>query len=159
MGPEYVDNPTQTNRCQIVADRLLVSLSAENKTMIMLMAGYILSRMPNATRVEIDTSGEMLSTKIYSGDNEVKDTKSSNLSVAPSQVHSDNKKPLSKFDAMEEAGKDVSKVYKTGKAFRYAVRDRDTGEWIESALIETEKEAVELRSQAFKSRYQELTAS
>jgi hypothetical protein len=64
MGREWVENPDETNRCQIVADRLLTALEAGDKPMLLLMAGYILSRFPHVTRLDIDTSGEMQNTQI-----------------------------------------------------------------------------------------------
>ena len=63
MGPEFVENPDRTNRCQIAADKLLVSLSTGNRTLTQLMASYILSRLPDVTGVDIDTGGEMLNTE------------------------------------------------------------------------------------------------
>jgi len=62
MGPEFVESPDTTQRCQIAANKLLVSISAQNKLLAELMAGYILKRMPGIKSVEIDTGGEMLNT-------------------------------------------------------------------------------------------------
>src|SRR3990167_2481439 len=46
MGPEFIENPDKLQRCQIAANKLLTSLSGANETMVMLMAGYILKRLP-----------------------------------------------------------------------------------------------------------------
>ena len=62
MGPEFVESPNTAQRCQIAANKLLVSVSAQNKLLVELMAGYILKRLPGIKTVEIDTSGEMLNT-------------------------------------------------------------------------------------------------
>jgi hypothetical protein len=42
---------------------MLTAIMQENENMKLLMAGYILSRMPKATDVRIDTSGEMTGTE------------------------------------------------------------------------------------------------
>jgi len=62
MGREFIENPSQLNRCQIVADRLRQAVDTQNEKLLLLMAGYILSRMPTVTGVNIDTSGEPLET-------------------------------------------------------------------------------------------------
>lgn len=66
MGPEYIENLTNINRCQIAADRILQAVDTRNQNLLLLMAGYILKRLPGTTGVNIDTSGEMLNTKIVS---------------------------------------------------------------------------------------------
>jgi hypothetical protein len=139
MGPEFIENPDSVQRCQIAANKLLVSLSGANETMVKLMAGYILKRLPGVVGVRIDTTGEMLNTEFLYG-------------------HA-SARPLSKLEAMEQAGKDVTKVYRVGTSYRYAVRDTKTGEWIESAPMETEQEAYEKRMQAYKRRLDELIGS
>lgn len=63
MGREWIEQPDVTCRCQIVADKLLTALEQGNKSMIMLMAGYILQKMPGVTEVNIDTQGEMQETR------------------------------------------------------------------------------------------------
>ncbi len=63
MGRQYVDNPSMTQRCQIAADRLLTALSHDNQSTKLLMAGYILSRMPTIDRVVIDHTGNMQDTE------------------------------------------------------------------------------------------------
>ena len=63
MGPEFVENPDSVNRCQIAADKLLVSLSTGNHALTQLMAAYILNRLPDVIGVDIDTGGEMLNTE------------------------------------------------------------------------------------------------
>lgn len=63
MSREWVDNPDQVQRCQIAADRIADSISMENETLTLLMAGYILTRMDNVKEVHIDTDGEMMETR------------------------------------------------------------------------------------------------
>lgn len=64
MGPEFVENPTQTNRCQIAANKILIAIETNNGNLLNLMAAYILTRMPGTTEVVIDNQGEMLNTEV-----------------------------------------------------------------------------------------------
>ena len=63
MGREWIDNPDREQRCQIAADKLLAAIEGGNDNMKILMAGYIVSRMPGVTALRIDTAGEMLETE------------------------------------------------------------------------------------------------
>ncbi len=65
MNREYVANPNVEQRCRIAADRLLTSIHHENRHTMLLMAGYIVKRLPGITRVDIDTSGNMQETRFY----------------------------------------------------------------------------------------------
>jgi hypothetical protein len=145
MGPEFVENPDRVQRCQIAANKLLTSLSAANEMMATLMAGYILSRLPNVRGVEIDTGGEMLNTRFL-------------YESAPSQPQA-GVAGLGKREALARAGKEVSAVYKSGRSFRYAVLDPATGQWAESPAMNDEKEAQEHRMLAFKRRFEELAGN
>ena len=60
MSRTWVENPDRVNRCQIVADRLLTALETDNQRLGMMMAGYILTRVPNVTGVRMNTEGDML---------------------------------------------------------------------------------------------------
>jgi hypothetical protein len=150
MGPEFIENPDKVQRCQIAADKLLVSLSTANETLSMLMAGYILKHLPGVTGVRIDTGGEMLLTEmIYE--------KEPAHAPKPLAVASPRTERLSKIDAIEQAGKDVTKVYKVGRSYRYAVRDPVTGEWVESPPMNNEQDAHAQRMRIYKQRLDELT--
>ena len=61
---------------------------------------------------------------------------------------------LSKLEAMEQAGRDVTQVFKVGRGYRFSVFDHDTGTWMDAPLAPTEQEAERLRQQAFKARYE-----
>lgn len=67
MSREWVENPDVTQRCQIVADKLMAALQADNPQMVSLMAAYIISRMPGARGVRIDAGGEMQETELLMG--------------------------------------------------------------------------------------------
>lgn len=68
MSRSWVDNPDQTARCQIAASKMLDAISAENQTLLMLMAGYIKSRAPHVVGVRIDTAGDMTETELLTTD-------------------------------------------------------------------------------------------
>ncbi len=62
MSREWVDNPNNFQRCQIVADKILTSIHSENEKLATLMAAYILKKLPNISSVDIDTEGDMTQT-------------------------------------------------------------------------------------------------
>jgi len=64
MHREWVEMPNREDRVRIVADRLLGGMESGKKTLVQLMAGYILTRMPGITGVDVDTGGEMQQTEI-----------------------------------------------------------------------------------------------
>ena len=64
MSRDWVEHPSLTERCQIAADKLHTALNTQNETLVMLMAGYILSRLPTVRSVTINTDGEMQETLI-----------------------------------------------------------------------------------------------
>lgn len=64
MSREFVARPDRLQRCQIVADKLLTGIVQGNESLAMLMAGYIALRMPGATGVDIDATGEMQNTEL-----------------------------------------------------------------------------------------------
>ncbi len=147
MSRDFIENPDRTQRAQIAAHRLMLAMSAGNETLAQLMAGYILKRLPGVTGVVVDTDGEMLDTEIVYG-----------AGATPVTTASAGGK-LSRIEAMKQAGKEVTAVYKSGKSFRYAVLDRASGQWVESPAMDDEKESQERRMQALKHRFEELTGA
>ena len=142
MGPEFVESPDTAQRCQIAANKLLVSVSAQNQLLVQLMAGYILKRMPGVKTVDIDTGGEMLNTDFIFEEN---------ARSAPRPVSASGAKPGTQgSEARTRAESDVSQVYKVGKAFRFATYDHASGRWVESPFSATEEEANKLRDETCK---------
>jgi len=152
MSREWVQRPNRSERCQIVADKLLTALETENQKLGMLMAGYILKRMPEVDGVEIDIRGEIQNTQFIARAPEP--PSSSDVQATGSPPTQGRK--LSKLEAMEQAGNDVTKVFKVGKAYRFSVYDRDADAWRDSPAIATEQEAERLRQEAFKERFEVL---
>jgi hypothetical protein len=64
MSREFVPRPDRLQRCQIVADKLLTSITQGNQATAMLMAAYLALRMPGAVGVDIDDVGEMQNTEL-----------------------------------------------------------------------------------------------
>ena len=58
VGPEFVERPDRMLRARIVAERLMLAVEQGNETMVQGMAGYILSRVPEARTVRVNTDGE-----------------------------------------------------------------------------------------------------
>lgn len=153
MSREWVASPDRVQRCQIVANKLLTALEKENHRLGMLMAGYILTRLPGVESVEPDTHGEIQNTQFILRDQSP--APGAGASRPPPALRPGAEEP-SKLEAMEQAGHDVSKVFKVGKGFRFSVFDHSTGQWRDSPLIATEQDAERLRQEAFKERFDTL---
>jgi hypothetical protein len=161
MSRDWVQSPTLEQRCQIVADKLLTALETENHKVGMLMAAYILKRLPNVESVELDIQGEIQNNSFH-----FRDAPAGGADAPGGRPAADHVRPtgstdtmpggLSRMQAMAQAGHDVTKVFRVGKAWRFSVYDHDTGTWQESPLIATEQEAERLRQAAFRQRYAAL---
>lgn len=57
IGQHWIRNPNLTQRCQLVAGKLLTALETHNEQLALMTGGYILSRMPNVKQVVIDNTG------------------------------------------------------------------------------------------------------
>ena len=64
MSRTWVDAPNATQRCQIVADKMLTAIQQEKTATIGLMAAYIMNKIPDILAIDIDTSGDMTLTEI-----------------------------------------------------------------------------------------------
>lgn len=152
MSRDFIENPDRTQRAQIAAHRLMLAMSAGNETLAQLMAGYILKRLPGVTGVVVDTDGEMLDTEIIF-DSAKTTAPAPSAGMAPMT----GRDGMSRIEAMKQAGKEVTAVYKSGKSFRYAVLDHASSQWIESPSMDDEKKSQELRMRAFKRRFEEIS--
>jgi hypothetical protein len=160
MGPEFVESPDPAQRCQIAANKLLVSVSAQNELLVQLMAAYILRRLPDIKAVEIDTAGEMLNTELVFEEPAralainptARDGGSAGREAVPTGTNAGAvfrpKSGLNKADARARAETDVSQVYKVGKAYRFATYDHASGRWLESPFAASEDEAKQQRDAA-----------
>jgi hypothetical protein len=67
MSRDWVDNPNQEQRCQIIGDRMLTAMHDNNEDYMVLLSAYILARVPGVVGIRIDTSGEMQETELVLG--------------------------------------------------------------------------------------------
>ena len=157
MSRDWVDSPSQVQRGQIVADKLLTALENENRRVGLLMAGYLLKRLPNLDEVEIDVHGEIQNTVFRF--REPAEDRSAGATATETRTQNgeaEAQEGMSQLEAMEQAGNDVTKVFRVGKAYRFSVFDHHTGEWQDSPMIADAQEAERLRQAAFKRRYDAL---
>lgn len=154
MSREFVEHPDRVQRCQIAAHRLLGALTVGKHDVALLMAAYILKRAPGVTGLDIDTTGEMSSTQLLF-DGAPAGVATPAVAPAPHTAPPAPARPT-KVEALEQAGKDVSAIYQVGNVYRYAVFDRPSGKWIESAPFESARDAEQARLRAVKQRFDEL---
>jgi hypothetical protein len=148
MSREWVDHPDREQRCRIVADKLLTALEKKSDRLGRLMAGYLLSRMPEIDAIEIDTTGEIQNTRL-----------TLRGPTPTPTVPSATAQPTAGMDrvaAMEQAGNDVTKIFKVGHAWRFSVYDHATGQWQDSAAAADKEEAERLRQEALRRRFAEI---
>jgi hypothetical protein len=155
MSREWVDHPNPRQRCQIAADKLLTALETENQQTALLMAGYIITRMPGVTDVHIDTTGDISATEFTVEATAPAPVVDMQDASPPMQSQMQSQK-MSKMEAMAQAGKEVTKVFKIARGYKFSTYDREQGRWVDSPLIKDKPEADRLRMQAFKERFDEL---
>ena len=59
MSQTWVESPDQYQRCQIVADKLLTALNTDDQKTGVMLAAYILNRMPEITELHLSVTGDM----------------------------------------------------------------------------------------------------
>ncbi|MCB1775483.1 MAG: hypothetical protein KDI88_17855 [Gammaproteobacteria bacterium] len=150
---EWVEQPGTLLRAQIAANKLLTALDNEDHKLGRLMAGYIISRVPDVESVELNPAGETRDQRIVR--NEVDDGSAEEAGM-PSIAHRGIPTSLSKLDAMAQAAKDVSQVFKMGRQYRFSVFNHETGGWEESPAIPDKAQAEAMREHAFRSRFEAL---
>ena len=62
-----------------------------------------------------------------------------------------------KIEAMAQAGKEVSSVFKMGKQYKFSVFNHKTQAWNESGAYGSKEAAEQARDLAFKQRFDALT--
>ena len=150
---EWVEQPDQLLRGQIAANKLFTALENEDHKLGRLMAGYIVSRIPDIDSLELNPAGETRDHRIH-----VNDTKSSPVTPpdTPDMAHPGIPTGLSKMEAMAQAAKDVSKVFKMGRQYRFSVYNHATDSWEQSPAIADKEQAEAMREHAFKARFEAL---
>jgi hypothetical protein len=150
---EWVEQPDQMLRGLIAANKLFTALENEDHKLGRLMAGYIVSRIPNIDTIELNPAGETRDHRINLSD-EAGQTVPQN--TAPAMAHPGIPTGLSKMEAMAQAAKDVSKVFKMGRQYRFSVYNHATESWEESPAIADKDQADAMREHAFKARFEAL---
>jgi len=67
VGAEWMDSPDPESRCKVVAEKLWTALHSADEPMQQMMAGYILSRMPQVTGVRIHPAGDVQGNELVVG--------------------------------------------------------------------------------------------
>ncbi len=70
MSRDWVEMPDAEQRCQIVANKILTAIEADNEKLLILMTAYILKTLPGVKSVNIDMTGDMNETDIIMGHGE-----------------------------------------------------------------------------------------
>ena len=153
VNREWVEQPDQMLRAQIAANKLLTALENEDHKLGRLMAGYIVSRVPNIDTVELNPAGETRDHRINVTDSA---TEATPQPAATNMAHPGIPTGLSKMEAMAQAAKDVSKVFKMGRQYRFSVYNHATEGWEESPAIPDKEQAETMREHAFKARFEAL---
>ncbi len=63
VGREWVDNPSNLERCQVAGDKLVAALEKDNQRLALLMAGYILRKLPQVKAIYPSLDGELQETE------------------------------------------------------------------------------------------------
>ena len=148
MGRDWIEKPTPHQKLTIVADKLYTAIDNDEKNKGMMMAGYIRSRAPLVTAIEIDVTGEM-------GHDFIEEEQ---IATTPPPARDTSAPKLNKMEAMQQASKEVSKVFKTGKQYKFSIYNTQNQQWEESPAIVDKTEAENMREFAFKKRFDELTS-
>ena len=148
---EWVEQPDRMLRAQIAANKLLTALDNEDHRLGRLMAGYIVSRLPGIESIELKPAGETRDHVIHVA------ADVANEAAAAPISHAGVPGGMARMEAMAQAAKDVSKVFKMGRHYRFSVYNHASGAWEESPAIGDKDQAERLREQAVKARFEALT--
>lgn len=161
LGREWVDTLSPLQRAQIAANKLYTALDNENHELGRLMAGYIVSRIPDVDAVEVTAATEIGDIVIRQREAPARAQHVSPAAIDPTFYPAEDAPGevpggLSKMAAMAQAGKDVSQVFRSGKQWKFSMYNHATGQWEESPAIADKAEAEKLRDFAFKKRFDQL---
>ena len=154
VNREWVETPDQYLRGQIAADKLLTALENEDHKLGRLMAGYIIARFPDIECVELSEQGETRDHELKArpGTAPPRQTSFVDLGIG----HEGLPQGMGMGEAMEQAGKDVSAVFKMGKQYRFSVYNHATAQWDQSPAFGDRQEAEASREMIYKQRFEAL---
>lgn len=156
MGREWVERPDRHQRVQIAANKLFSALENDNHDLGRLMAGYIVSRMPDVDAIEMTAATEIGDILVRRREDEPAPAVAPAPAPAAPPAAGIMPQGLGKMEAMAQAGKDVTQVFRSGKQWKFSMYNHSTGQWEESPPIADKGQAEQMRDFAFKKRYQEL---
>lgn len=156
MGRDWVPEPDQVQRVQIAANKLFTALENDNHDLGRLMAGYILSRLPEVDSVEISAATEMQDIRVNLREQAATEPHPTPAARRPPGTGGRMPTGLGKMEAMAQAGKDVTQIFRSGKQWKFSLYNHATGQWEESPAIADKAQAEAMRDFAFKKRYEEL---
>ena len=148
VNREWVEKPDPYLRGQIAADKLLTALENEDDKLGRMMAGYIARRFPEIELLELSEQGE-------TRDHTLKMKAGAEIAASGPGLafdHGNLPQGLSFDDAVAQASKDVSSVFKMGKQYRFSVFNHVSGEWDESPAFGRQEEAEAMREAVFRER-------
>ncbi len=149
VNREWIDDVDLPLRGQIVANKLLTALENRDDNLGRLMAGYILSRFPDIERVELSEAGEIRDHVLILKSGAEVEANRPSLSFS----HAGLPSGLSEGEAMAQADKDISGVFKMGRQYRFSVYDHATGEWQQSPAFGSQEDAEAARMEAYRQRF------
>ena len=150
---EWVEKPDRLLRAQIAANKLLTALENEDHKLGRLMAGYIVSRISGIESLELKPAGETRDHVIHVAAEAASDAAPAGAPIS----HAGAPSGMSRMQAMAQAARDVSKVFKMGRQYRFSGYNHANGAWEESPAIADKEQAERLREQAVKDRFEALT--
>lgn len=151
VNREWVDHPDRALRGLIVADKLLTALENDDHKLGRLMAGYIVSRFPDVESVVLNRAGEVRDHAIKLADGSTAE-EAEGLQFSHSGVPAG----LSQQEALVQASKDVSTVFKMGRQYRFTVYNHQSEKWEESPPVGDKEQAEALREKVFQQRVRAL---
>lgn len=153
---EWVEQPDPMLRAQIAANKLLTALENRDDRLGRLMAGYIVSRVPAVDSVELAPAGETRDHSIHVAQTPPETGGSMQRDAGG---HPGIPRGLDRMAAMSQAAKDVSKVFRMGRQYRFSVYNHATGDWEQSPAIADKAQAEVMREHAVKARFDALCAT
>ncbi|MCG6873405.1 MAG: hypothetical protein LJE84_14060 [Gammaproteobacteria bacterium] len=137
MSMHWVENPGPEDRCRIAADRIMDAMASGKEVLAQLMAGYILSRLPDVIAVRVDTTGEITLSEFV-------------MQAQPTEF-------LEADRAAEAAAEQVASVYRSGRTWRFATFEPALDRWVESPAFASEEIAQQVRESAVRDRQRLLS--
>lgn len=155
VNRDWVDQPDPYLRGQIAADKLLTALENRDDRLGRLMAGYIVSRFPSIELLELSEQGETRDHTLRLAE-QPPEAGSADDQADLGFSHAQLPAGLTRLEAMAQAGKDVSSVFKMGRQYRFSVFNHDSARWDESPAFASKESAEQARDLVFKQRFDAL---